>query len=72
LADQTDDSGLQSEFVPIAQELDQAEETIVSELNSVQGAPADLSGYYLPDAQKASAIMRPSAAFNKIIDNFQN
>jgi isocitrate dehydrogenase len=72
LADQTDDSGLQSEFMPIAQELAQAEETIVSELNSVQGAPADLSGYYLPDAQKATAIMRPSASFNKIIDNFQN
>ena len=37
---------------------------IVEELNAVQGKPADIGGYYLPDAAKLDAVMRPSATFN--------
>jgi len=33
----------------------------------VQGSPADIGGYYRPDAAKASAVMRPSATFNGIL-----
>jgi isocitrate dehydrogenase len=42
-----------------------AKETeIAQELLAVQGAPVDLGGYYQPDREKASAVMRPSATFN--------
>jgi isocitrate dehydrogenase len=34
----------------------------------VQGKTADLGGYYRPDAAKTSAVMRPSATLNSIID----
>ena len=34
----------------------------------MQGSPVDLGGYYKPDADKASAAMRPSATLNAIID----
>jgi isocitrate dehydrogenase len=37
-------------------------------MNSVQGRPADIGGYYRPDAAKTNAAMRPSATFNRIID----
>ena len=38
--------------------------TIVDELGAVQGSPADIGGYFYPDAAKARAIMRPSDTFN--------
>ncbi|MFZ9920871.1 MAG: NADP-dependent isocitrate dehydrogenase, partial [Terrimicrobiaceae bacterium] len=34
---------------------------------AVQGQPADVGGYYLPDDAKASAALRPSATFNQIL-----
>jgi isocitrate dehydrogenase len=34
----------------------------------VQGKAVDLGGYFRPDDTKASAAMRPSATFNRIID----
>ena len=33
----------------------------------MQGKPADIGGYFRPDAEKASAVMRPSATFNEAI-----
>ena len=30
----------------------------------MQGKPVDIGGYYLPDAQKCEAVMRPSATLN--------
>ena len=44
------------------------EKKIVEELNSVQGHPVDIGGYYFPDRQKVSAIMRPSATFNAALE----
>ena len=41
-----------------------SEDRIVAELAAVQGKPADIGGYYLPNAQKCEAVMRPSATFN--------
>ena len=70
LAAQTDDAELAAAFAPIAAELSANEQTIVDELLAVQGQPADLGGYYAPDADKATAIMRPSPTFNAIIDAF--
>ncbi|WP_157038714.1 NADP-dependent isocitrate dehydrogenase, partial [Nostocoides jenkinsii] len=30
--------------------------------------PADIGGYYRPDPDKTSAVMRPSATLNTIVD----
>jgi isocitrate dehydrogenase len=68
LAAQRDDTELASIFAPIAAELSANEDTIVEELLSVQGRPADIGGYYAPDAEKAKIVMRPSATFNAAID----
>ncbi len=70
LAAQTEDAELAATFGPIAAELSANEQTIVDELLGVQGKPADIGGYYAPDAEKATAIMRPSATFNAAIDAF--
>ncbi len=68
LAAQTDDAELAARFAPIAAELSANEQTIVDELLAVQGAPADIGGYYAPDAAKATSVMRPSTTFNAAID----
>ena len=68
LAAQSADAELAAIFAPIAAELSANEETIVEELLGVQGQPADIGGYYAPDAAKATAVMRPSATFNAAID----
>jgi len=67
LAAQTEDKDLQSHFTPIAKKLAENEEKIVSELNAVQGKPADIGGYYKPDAKKLEAVMRPSPTLNAIL-----
>jgi isocitrate dehydrogenase len=64
LARQTDDPPLAARFAPLAERLGAAEESIVAELAAVQGAPADIGGYYLPDPERVAAVMRPSATFN--------
>ena len=69
LAAQTEDAQLASIFAPIAATLAENEQTIDEELLAVQGEPADIGGYYVPDPAKATAIMRPSATFNAILDS---
>jgi isocitrate dehydrogenase len=71
LAKQTDDAELAAKFAPIAEALASQEETIVAELIAVQGKPADIGGYYKPDAVKIEKVMRPSATLNKVIDSFK-
>ncbi len=70
LAAQTDDPGLAERFAPLATTLAAHEEAIAAELIAVQGRPADIGGYYLPDPALAEAVMRPSATFNETIDSF--
>ncbi|HYG88062.1 MAG TPA: NADP-dependent isocitrate dehydrogenase [Azospirillum sp.] len=64
LAAQTEDAELAARFAPLAKTLAENEATILAELNAVQGRAADIGGYYLPDAGKLDAVMRPSATFN--------
>ncbi|WP_369231167.1 NADP-dependent isocitrate dehydrogenase [Streptomyces sp. R21] len=64
LARQTDDADLAKAFAPLAETLSAQEQTIVDELLAVQGKPADIGGYYQPDATKAATVMRPSATWN--------
>jgi isocitrate dehydrogenase len=67
LAHQTDDAELASAFADLAKTLRENEQTIADELIAVQGSPADIGGYYRPDAKKASAVMRPSTTFNEAL-----
>ncbi|MFJ6216858.1 NADP-dependent isocitrate dehydrogenase [Streptomyces sp. NPDC092296] len=67
LANQTADAQLAEAFAGLAKTLADQEQTIVEELIAVQGSPADIGGYYQPDAAKASAVMRPSKTFNDAI-----
>ena len=67
LAAQTDDLELQAHFKPLATTLTSREKTIVGELSDVQGKPVDIGGYYMPDVEKTSAAMRPSATFNAVL-----
>jgi isocitrate dehydrogenase len=64
LASQTDDADLAAAFKDLAETLAANEATIADELLAVQGQPADIGGYYRPDEEKATAVMRPSATFN--------
>ncbi|MBF0696795.1 NADP-dependent isocitrate dehydrogenase [Actinomyces bowdenii] len=68
LAAQEADAELAEAFAQVASQLEAANETIQAELVAVQGSPADIGGYYRPDEAKATAVMRPSAALNGIID----
>ncbi len=70
LASQTQDPTLASRFRDIATDLEANEATIVAELVAAQGAPMDLGGYYLPDADLAARAMRPSATLNRILGEF--
>ena len=67
LAAQNADATLKAAFTPVAAALAAAEKQIVAELIAVQGKPVDLGGYYRPDDAKASAALRPSATFNRIL-----
>ncbi|MCR8575243.1 NADP-dependent isocitrate dehydrogenase [Streptomyces sp. Isolate_219] len=67
LAKQTDDTQLAEAFAALAKTLTEQEQTIVDELNAVQGSPADIGGYYQPSVAKASAVMRPSTALNQAL-----
>ena len=64
LAAQTEDPALAARFGPLARQLGDNEQTIVAELAAVQGKPADIGGYYLPDLAKLDAVMRPSKTLN--------
>ena len=53
---------------PVAEELRANEDTIVNELNEVQGQKVDIGGYYYPNNELTSKVMRPSATLNSILD----
>ncbi|MBF0124566.1 MAG: NADP-dependent isocitrate dehydrogenase [Magnetococcales bacterium] len=67
LADQNDDGALKNHFGPIAQQLENNKDKILSELSVGQGKPVDLGGYYHTDPAKVKAAQRPSATLNAII-----
>ena len=71
LANQSEDSELAEHFAPLAKTLAEQEDTIVSELNAVQGEAVDIGGYYYPDREKTTAVMRPSKTFNAALETLQ-
>ena len=64
LATQTDSQELRDRFSPLADALTRDENTIVAELTEAQGNPVDIGGYYAPDSEMTTAVMRPSRTFN--------
>jgi isocitrate dehydrogenase len=63
-----DNAELAAKFAPVAKELTEKEDTIISELLAVEGKAQDIGGYFNPDEAKAEAAMRPSATLNSIIN----
>ena len=68
LAAQDDDTELKERFTKVAKQLEENEEKITAELLNAQGSPTDIGGYYRPDNEKATKVMRPSPTWNAIID----
>ena len=68
LAAQNKDADLKAAFADAAAQLAENEQTICAEMLAAQGSPVDIDGYYLPDAEKTAAQMRPSKVYNDIID----
>jgi isocitrate dehydrogenase len=68
LSQQNKNAEIKFRFEKIYKELSANEGKILNDLISVQKKPADIGGYFMPDDKKASTVMRPSATFNKIID----
>ncbi|MFO7545228.1 MAG: NADP-dependent isocitrate dehydrogenase [Trueperaceae bacterium] len=70
LAGQSDDPQLAARFRPLADALAENENDIDAELLAAQGSPVDIGGYYWPDIEKTTRAMRPSAIFNRSLDDF--
>ena len=68
ISEQEKDTDLKLEFAAIAKALSKNKETILEELNSVQGKSVNTGGYYLPNIHKTNIAMRPSTTLNSIID----
>lgn len=68
LAQQTSDADLAAVFAPVAEKLAAEEQTIVAELNAVQGHHAEIGGYYRPNTELVEKVMRPSATLNAVVD----
>ena len=43
----------------------------MAELIEVQGKPVDIGGYYQPDTEKTTAVMRPSKTLNDTLESAQ-
>ncbi|GAA4293040.1 NADP-dependent isocitrate dehydrogenase [Mycobacterium paraffinicum] len=64
---QSDDEELREHFAALAKSLGDNEDTIVAELAEAQGESVDIGGYYYPDSEKTTAVMRPSKTFNEAL-----
>jgi isocitrate dehydrogenase len=71
LAAQTEDQELAEHFGPLAKTLAENEDAIVAELAEAQGNSVDIGGYYWPDSEKTTAVMRPSKTFNAALEAAQ-
>lgn len=69
LSKQNEDSSLKKIFTDIYVKLKKEEGKILKDMTDNQGKPADIGGYYLPQENLVSKVMRPSAIFNSTIDD---
>src|ERR1700742_2396467 len=72
LAAQSDDEELAEHFTKLAKSLAENEDAIVSELAEVQGDSVDIGGYYYPDPEKTTQVMRPSKTLNSVLESAQS
>ena len=68
LAAQTEDTEMKERFSKLATVLTENESKIANEILEVQGHPVDLHGYYKPDDETATKVMRPSETFNNALN----
>jgi isocitrate dehydrogenase len=68
LAAQSEDKELADHFAALAKALAEKEDAVVSELVEVQGNSVDIGGYYYPDREKTTAVMRPSKTLNETLE----
>lgn len=67
LVEQAEDAELKQLFMPIAKALSENETAILEAINTAQGQPIEMGGYYLPDDAKLNQLMRPSETLNSIL-----
>jgi isocitrate dehydrogenase len=67
LASQDKNTELKAQFSPIAKALEENENKIINELNSIQGNPVNIKGYYLPKENLVVEAMRASATLKSIL-----
>ncbi|CAN5698936.1 NADP-dependent isocitrate dehydrogenase [soil metagenome] len=72
LAAQSEDEELQKHFRALADALAENEDTILTELAEVQGKAVDIGGYYYPDPELTTAVMRPSKTLNATLEGAQS
>jgi len=68
LASQNKNNELKDNFSKVAKSLVDNEVKIIKELNSAQGSPVDIGGYYIPDEKLVNKNMRPCKTFNDILN----
>ena len=71
LAAQSEDEKLAEHFAALAKALAENEDAIVAELGEAQGNSVDIGGYYYPDREKTTAVMRPSKTLNALLEGAQ-
>lgn len=69
LRDQKIDSSLACKIEDVVRTLENEIDSIINELNLLQGKEVDIGGYYLPNDTKANNAIRPIEKFNEIIDS---
>ena len=67
LAAQDQDAEMKTLFARLAETLKANETAIIDELNSVQGKPVDIQGYFHPNGELVSQAMRPSKTLNNAL-----
>ncbi len=67
MANQKEDAELSARFKTLFEKLSSNESKIIEELNTVQGKPVDMGGYYNPNLEKVEKAMRPSDTFNSAL-----
>ncbi len=68
LANQTKNTALQAAFSSLAETMKANEKTIIEELNTIQGSPVNIGGYYEPKDELVNNIMCPNATLNSILE----
>ena len=71
LANQSKDNELKMVFGEVAKHLSESEGKINEELLAAQGRAVNIDGYYMPNEEKVSNAMRPSATLNSILNKIK-